>query len=428
MMFRVVVRAKRDADAVTATLIRFFKGWNLEVRTLGGARSKDEVLSRLESIIDENNYYVVLLGREDEHLEALEKFFPDNVVFQLVNKSKVRSARLTEIASNIERGRAKIRNVVGWSSEAYHFTKHAGEIIFRLENPAIDVFLGFEGFARILEDILGRIGKCPLIVRDFGGLHHVYSGKLKVAELKIPIKGEKVSAIRLIDDFMDVDLGRIISINEDVIKLHEHISISFLKRYEGVGDVVVPWSGGKDSTCALLLALKVFKDVTAIFVDTGLEFPETIGYIEDVSKKLNVKVEVVYAGIDEEVKVRGLPAVNDRWCTQLKIEALYRAVRKLTDNPLVIVGDRDAESKLRSLRPPARRHEFVFQLAPMKMWPTWMSQLYLIYNGIPLNPLYVDGFYRIGCYICPSLRSWERIVMLRTGRDALFKRLEPCSP
>ncbi|RLE52130.1 MAG: phosphoadenosine phosphosulfate reductase, partial [Candidatus Methanomethylicota archaeon] len=358
-------------------------------------------------------YYVVLLGRENERLKELDRFFPDNVAFQVVDKSKIRSARLTEIALNFERGRAKIRNVAGWNGEAYYFSKHVRDIIIRSENPAIDIFIGFRGFNEILESFIGSIGRYPLIVRDFGGLHHVYSGKTKIAELIIPDEGEQVKAFRFNEPLVDVDLNKVISANEEIIKLHESISLKFLEQFKGKGDVIVPWSGGKDSTCALLLALKVFKNVTAIFVDTGLEFPETMDYIEEVSKKLNVKVEIEHARIDEEVKVRGLPTIDDRWCTHLKIEALYRAIRRITDNPIVIVGDRDSESKLRSLRPPARKHEFVFQLAPMKIWPTWLSQLYLIYNGLPLNKLYIKGFYRIGCYICPALRSWERMIMSR---------------
>ena len=117
-MFKIVVRAKRDADAVRAALERFKSDWNIEIRTLGGVRSVEAALDRLKSIIDDENYYLVLIAREDEKLLELEGEFGDNVAFQLVNKNKIRNARLTEIYYAIERGRAKIRNIAGWTAKA----------------------------------------------------------------------------------------------------------------------------------------------------------------------------------------------------------------------------------------------------------------------------------------------------------------------
>ncbi len=414
-MFKIVVRAKRDADAVRAALERFKSDWNIEIRTLGGVRSVEAALDRLKSIIDDENYYLVLIAREDEKLLELEGEFGDNVAFQLVNKNKIRNARLTEIYYAIERGRAKIRNIAGWTAKAYHFTRRAEAIICRSESPATDVFLGFDGAVKLLSEHIGDVGSYPLFIRDFGGLHHVYSGPIKIAELTIPDEGFNIKVERISNARYDVELRDLLNLNRSVIELHEHISMKFLENFRGIGDVIVPWSGGKDSTCALILALRVFKDVVPVFIDTGLEFPETIEYVEEVSRRLGLKVEFEHAGIDRELRSRGLPSIENRWCTKLKISALYRAIRRLSDNPVVVVGDRDVESRLRSMRAPARRHEFVFQLAPMKFWPTWLAQLYPIYVGLPLNRLYIEGFYRIGCYICPALRSWERLVMRGMG-------------
>jgi len=411
-MFNLIVKAKRDADAVKAALNRFFNGWNIKVHTFKGMTSSDKVFDILSSIIDDKSFFIILLGRNERHLMALDKLFSDNVSFFVVDKSKVRNARLLEIALSFEYGRAKIRNIVGWNNESYFFSKSAEEIIFSSHIPAIDVFIGFSGFLKLLEPRIGRIGSYPLIIRDYSGLHHIYSGVFKIAELKILSVGEDFYVNRLSDKYVDLDLNSILTSNVNVIKMYEGISLSFLSQFKGMGDIIVPWSGGKDSTCALVLALKAFrKNVVPIFVDTGLEFNETREYIDEISSRLGINVEVEYAPIDKELKVRGLPTLDNRWCTRLKIEALYNRIKKISDNPIVIVGDRDVESRLRSLRPPVRRHEFVLQLAPMKMWPTWLSQLYLIYNDLPLNKLYYYGFYRIGCFICPSLRSWERAIM-----------------
>ena len=40
------------------------------------------------------------------------------------------------------------------------------------------------------------------------------------------------------------------------------------------GKVYVSFSGGKDSTVLLHIARQIYPDIEAVFVDTGLEYPE----------------------------------------------------------------------------------------------------------------------------------------------------------
>ena len=46
------------------------------------------------------------------------------------------------------------------------------------------------------------------------------------------------------------------------------------------GKVYVSFSGGKDSTVLLDLARRVFSDIEAVFIDTGLEFPEIRDFVK----------------------------------------------------------------------------------------------------------------------------------------------------
>lgn len=53
----------------------------------------------------------------------------------------------------------------------------------------------------------------------------------------------------------------------------------------GKDGVYVSFSGGKDSTVLLHIAREIFPDIKAVFVDTGLEFPEIrqfVGHFENV--------------------------------------------------------------------------------------------------------------------------------------------------
>ncbi len=47
------------------------------------------------------------------------------------------------------------------------------------------------------------------------------------------------------------------------------------------GQVFVSFSGGKDSTVLLDLARRIYPDIPAVFVDTGLEYPEIRTFIKE---------------------------------------------------------------------------------------------------------------------------------------------------
>ena len=48
----------------------------------------------------------------------------------------------------------------------------------------------------------------------------------------------------------------------------------------GVSGVYISFSGGKDSTVLLHIARKIYPDIKAVFVDTGLEFPEIRQFVK----------------------------------------------------------------------------------------------------------------------------------------------------
>lgn len=96
--------------------------------------------------------------------------------------------------------------------------------------------------------------------------------------------------------------------------------------YYGEDGVYVSFSGGKDSTVLLDLVRKMYSNVTAVFVDTGLEYPEIREFVKTFSNvvwlkpKKNFKqviTEYGYPFISKEVsdKVDGarkyMQALND---------------------------------------------------------------------------------------------------------------------
>lgn len=117
-----------------------------------------------------------------------------------------------------------------------------------------------------------------------------------------------------------------------------------------------------------------------------LEFTPVREYIERVSRTLGIKTLVAGVALGEEVRKRGFPKYKDRWCTKLKVDALHEKIREVAeDKTLIVVGDRDAESALRSERPPIRPDGEYIQVAPIKNWSASQTQVYILQNGIPLN-------------------------------------------
>ncbi len=426
-MFRFIVRSKRDADAVKAVITRFYESWDVDVATLRGARTVKDVADRLEEVLLENKYNIVLLGREDRKvIEAFEDRVPVNTVIHMVPRARVRNTRLEHLYYEIEVARSKIRLRTTWigSKNTYSIANDGIGLESYEYSPAYDVFLGIgEWFRRHVERIInGPIGDNPLIVRQMGGKHYIYNGPHRHAELLIPDEGLSPRG-RLLknnyNDIVDIDIHDVVEYNTSALGVHERISIGMLENFrEKVDVVIVPWSGGKDSTAALLLAIKVFgRDIVKpVYVDTGVDFPWIREYLDKVATKLGIDYDIEYAGIDKELLSgrQEMPTHDNRWCTMLKIQSVRRFIEKYRGvKKLLVLGDRDTESERRSRRPVVRiENEETIAIAPLKMWSTLHVQLYLLGNNVELNPLYEHGFYRLGCYICPALRSWEINIML----------------
>lgn len=105
----------------------------------------------------------------------------------------------------------------------------------------------------------------------------------------------------------------------------------------GLDGVYVSFSGGKDSTVLLTIAREMYPDIKAMFVDTGLEYPEirdfvrTWDNVEWVKPKLNFKQVIEkygYPFISKEVAERVYFA--QRYLTWLKNR---NSVDRPTDRP-----------------------------------------------------------------------------------------------
>ncbi len=167
----------------------------------------------------------------------------------------------------------------------------------------------------------------------------------------------------------------------------------------------VSFSGGKDSTAVLNIARKA--GVTkAFFIDTGIEFPETVDFVRSQG------VEIVRKAGDfwQAAEKAGPPGKDNRWCCKLlKLHPLKLYLAGV--GPCVTIqGNRWYESWNRAdldetSQNPA--NPLQLNISPIRNWRALEVFLYLWWQKVGINPLYDKGLERIGCYLCPAMLESE---------------------
>jgi len=188
----------------------------------------------------------------------------------------------------------------------------------------------------------------------------------------------------------------------------------------------IAFSGGRDSLVAMHLALKIKSDIPVIFVNTGIEFPESVSYIRELAKdwKLDfyeISPSISYWRITEE---RGIPVggrgnttfirelsersgvkLSNSCCKHLK-ETPVRRFFKKNGIQGMITGLRIEESLMRKLNFAdygALRYSSTYGALsawPLYIWSEKDISSYIKENDLVINPIYNMGYNRLGCWAC----------------------------
>ncbi len=232
--------------------------------------------------------------------------------------------------------------------------------------------------------------------KNRSGTGVVKDGYIRIKEL-MPLKTRS---------YPDPDWDCVIHQNRYHLKNIERNAIRTIRQHmRDRPRVNVSFSGGKDSTAVLALARKA--GVTdSFFLDTGIEFPETIAFIEEQG------VPIIRRAGDfwRAVQKAGPPGKDNRWCCKLlKLNPLKLFLAE-TGPCVTIQGNRWYESWNRAdlavtSQNPA--NPLQLNISPIRNWRALEVYLYLWWREIPINPLYEKGLERIGCYLCPAVLESE---------------------
>lgn len=261
-------------------------------------------------------------------------------------------------------------------------------------------------------------------------------------------------------------------------RIHEWVN------YFGVGGTYISFSGGKDSTVLLHLVRELYPDIPAVFVNTGLEYPEIQKFVKQfdnviilypkirfidviknygypiISKEVTHKISYARKGSEWALKfVNGLAKdengnksrynvekykdllnvdflVSDQCCTVMKKEPVHRYAKTTGRHP--ITAQMASESMLRTqkwIQNGCNAFDIKQPISnPMSFWNENDVLQYIIENKLPIASVYGDiiengtpckycttGCKRTGCMFCGFGAHLET----NEGRFEILKKTHP---
>lgn len=222
------------------------------------------------------------------------------------------------------------------------------------------------------------------------------------------------------DTFFQADITRFLTANAGHLHALTDEALSFIQaaaeKYSHE-NIVISFSGGKDSTVTADLTVRALNDpsLVHIFGDTTLEFPTTLEYARRFRQNNPLAIFKVAKNKDQDFyqvcQDIGPPARMMRWCCSMfKTGPITRVIGSLyrDQNILTFYGIRKCESVSRSKYnrveddPEAVKIQRQAVASPIFFWKDIDIWLYLLGENVDFNEAYRLGYDRVGCWCCPN--------------------------
>lgn len=218
----------------------------------------------------------------------------------------------------------------------------------------------------------------------------------------------------------DKDIGNFVKVNKTRLDYLKDEAFTFINRTAAKfkeENIVVSFSGGKDSTVTADLTIKALSNpsVVHIFGNTTLEFPSTVEYAERYRQSHPMAIFQIAQNTDQDFMTVcediGAPARMMRWCCSMfKTGPITRVINGLYRNQQILTfyGIRKSESVSRSkynrVEDDAESVKIQQQTvaSPIFFWKDIDIWLYILSEKIDFNAAYRLGYDRVGCWCCPN--------------------------
>ena len=185
----------------------------------------------------------------------------------------------------------------------------------------------------------------------------------------------------------------------------------------------VSCSFGKDSMALLFLALQIRKDVPVIYVNTGVDFQETIKFKNRIKELwdlnlIELKPNITFFQVMDRVKAKGKKLDDGSkhtniCCYHLKEKPLLLITRQMGFTHC-FTGITAMESRKRAWTACTHGQEYyvkkqeITKIHPILYWHYTEVLQFIRDEGIPVNPVYEKyGIPRTGCMCCTCYRGWR---------------------
>ncbi len=168
-------------------------------------------------------------------------------------------------------------------------------------------------------------------------------------------------------------------------------------------DVALTSSFGAKSAGLIHMAIQADPTINIRVVDTGLLFPETYQFIEELTRRFNLNLTIIKSKLDVPKFLKeheGQPVGHPEFCCSKpwKVEATERALEGLR---CWITGISRSDAGTRAKTPIVEvLTSGLVKVAPLAAWTPKQLQEYMTQHDLPYHPLWARGYTSIGCWPC----------------------------